>query len=91
VRSRRGLLAGGLALVLAAGVGGFAVGEAAQHGGDGPAFGVGYQPQDATFPAPPPGSGADPGSDGHSFGDDDGGQLGGSTTDDGGAQQGGSL
>jgi hypothetical protein len=94
VRGRGGLLAGGLALVLAAGVGGYAVGEAAQHGGDRPAFGVGFQPQDATFPAPPPG-GDDHGSDGHSFGDDDGGQLGGqlggSTTDDGGAQQGGSL
>ena len=94
-RGRGGLLAGALALVLAAGVGGFAVGEAAQHGGDRPAFGGGFQPQDATFPAPPPGFGDDHGSYGHSFGDDDGGQLGGqfggTTTDDDGAQPGSSL
>jgi hypothetical protein len=92
LRGRAGLLAGGLALVLATGVGGFAIGEVAHHDGGGrPAFGVGYQPQDAQFPAPPPGCGDDHGSDGHSFGDDDGGQLGGGFTDDGGAQQGGSL
>jgi hypothetical protein len=96
-RGRGGVLAGALALVLAAGVGGFAIGEAADHGGDRPAFGVGFQPQDARFPAPPPGFGDDHGSDGDSFGDggsDDGGRLGGQfggSTDDGGAPQGSSL
>jgi hypothetical protein len=79
VRGRGGLLAGAAALVLVAGVGGFAVGEVAHHhGGDRPPFGVGYQPQDAGFPGLPPGAGDDDGGvEGHGHGDDDGGQLGG--------------
>ncbi len=93
-RGRGGLLAGALALVLGAGVGGFAVNEVvAQHpDGDRAPFGVGYQPQDAGFPAPPPGAGDDDGGfDGNGFGHDgDGGQLGGGS-DDGATPQGSSL
>ena len=93
---RGGLLAGAAALVLVAGVGGFAVAEVAHHpdGGSAP-FGVGYQPQDAGFRGLPPSGGDDGGLEGH--GDDDGGQLGGQPggqlggSDDDGAQQGSSL
>jgi hypothetical protein len=103
VRGRGGLLAGAAALVLVAGVGGFAVAEVAHHpDGDRAPFGAGYHPQDAGFPGLPPGAGDDDGGfDGHGYGDDDGGQLGGQPGtpfgaqpgggDDGGAQQGGSL
>ncbi len=93
--SRGGLLAGALALVLAAGAGGFAVSEIAQRPDAGRLpFGVSSQPQDAGFPAPAPGFGDDEGS-----GDDGdrgdagqlGGQFGGGESDDGGSQSGSSL
>ncbi|MGN6574293.1 MAG: hypothetical protein ACTHKG_01265 [Nocardioides sp.] len=101
VRGRGGLLAGAAALVLAAGVGGFAAAEVAHHPDGNPStFGVGSQPQDAGFPGLPPGAGDDDGGiEGHGHGDDDGGrlgaplggQVGGQVGGDDGAQQGGSL
>jgi hypothetical protein len=98
VRGRGGLLAGAAALVLVAGVGGFAVAEVAHHPDGGPPpFGVGYQPQDARFPGLPGGGDDDGGFEGHGPGQGDGqygGQLsqpGGSGSDDDSAQQGSSL